>query len=162
MKLLLLAGIMLGNFAYVASAQPTPPTASPPPPAPTSVPDPPARHPGAGPWPAILISGVIRNRDYPASAMRSGHEGEVRVSFLVGRNGRVQDCDVESSSGSSALDLTTCGLILVRFRYDPARDANGWAIEQRLMLTIMWRLSDVESVDESPAAVAASERDPAD
>lgn len=157
LKALLLGSAMLCGSAYAEAAQSPVVIASPPA---SSLPDPPAHHPGAGPWPASRISGVIRNEDYPASAMRSGLQGDVRVTLLVGRDGRVQECDVESSSGSTDLDWTTCRLILGRFRYDPARDANGWAIEQLQTLTIVWRLPGVEAVYESVAAAVAPERPP--
>lgn len=63
--------------------------------------------------------------DYPSAALRAGDEGIVRFSLTVGPDGRVADCIVTESSGSAALDATTCRILRSRARYLPARDASG-------------------------------------
>ena len=72
-----------------------------------------------------LISGDIRNSDYPRDARRLRQSGNVHMRFTVGVNGRVTDCSVTRSSGSQSLDDTTCRLIRQRFRYAPSRDGSG-------------------------------------
>ncbi|WP_129793774.1 energy transducer TonB [Sphingosinicella sp. CPCC 101087] len=72
-----------------------------------------------------LLRGRIRNRDYPRGALRSGAEGQVFARVQVAADGRVIGCRVEQSSGHPELDETTCRLIMQRFRYEPARDAQG-------------------------------------
>jgi protein TonB len=52
----------------------------------------------------------------------------VQAHFEVGVDGRVSDCRVVRSSGNAELDATTCRLIERRFRYAPARDAQGRAV----------------------------------
>ena len=47
------------------------------------------------------------------------------VNYVVTASGRVEDCRISQSSGSRALDITTCELIERRFRYAPARDRFG-------------------------------------
>ena len=74
-------------------------------------------------------SGTIRNRDYPDAASDARIEGVVIAHFIVGVDGRVHDCRVVESSGNADLDSTTCRLIEQRFRYEPARNAAGEAIE---------------------------------
>ncbi len=79
-------------------------------------------------------SGRLKDSDYPADAGRAGVSGTVSVRYLVGTDGRVTECDVTRSSGSAALDDTTCGLIRKRFRFSPARDGSGrpvpaWIVE---------------------------------
>lgn len=83
---------------------------------------------GGGVTRARWASGSITNRDYPKAARKAGIGGAVTVHFDVGADGRVENCRVMVSSGSSLLDDTTCDLIEARFRYTPARDANGTAI----------------------------------
>lgn len=151
LKPVILAAALLGFAGGSGAAQPP---AAPSTPASQPVPGPPAHHPGAGPWPATQIGGVIIDDDYPARAMRSEEQGDVVVALLIGRDGRVLECDVEVSSGSYDLDFTTCRLILIRFRYDPARDADGWAIDQRLLKTVAWRLPGVEMAPATRAAAA--------
>ena len=71
------------------------------------------------------IAGRIRDSDYPREASRARDEGKVDVRFTVGIDGRAHNCQVHQSSGSPALDATTCRLIEARFRFEPARNAAG-------------------------------------
>lgn len=80
---------------------------------------------GGGGNRAVLIAGTIRDRDYPRAARAARAEGTSVVRFTVGIDGRPRDCRVATSSGDPALDATTCRLIEERFRYAPARDAEG-------------------------------------
>jgi protein TonB len=45
---------------------------------------------------------------------------------------------VTRSSGNDLLDTTTCRLIVQRFRYRPAHDADGEAFESTLVETETW------------------------
>lgn len=74
---------------------------------------------------ARLISGGIGPSDYPRRAYERRATGVVYLRFVVAPNGRVRNCTVTRSSGSAALDETTCRLITRRFRYRPALDAQG-------------------------------------
>jgi protein TonB len=84
---------------------------------------------GGGGARARYLSGTISNRDYPTAASRANIGGSVSVRFTVGADGRVRGCGVMRSSGNADLDSTTCRLIERRFRYAPARNAAGQAIE---------------------------------
>ena len=87
---------------------------------------------GAGPGgsrpivPPRLRSGEIMPRDYPRSA--AGAQGSVVAHVAVGADGRVTGCSVARSSGNAILDSTTCRLIRERFRFTPARNAQGEAV----------------------------------
>jgi protein TonB len=74
---------------------------------------------------AVWIRGRIRNSDFPRDALRVGEEGALTTRYTVGVDGRVTECTVVRSSGSAVLDATTCRLIRERFRFRPARDAQG-------------------------------------
>lgn len=80
---------------------------------------------GTGP---VQIKGKIRNSDYPAAPDGTPLEGSVSVRYLVRVDGRVADCRITHSSGSSVLDQTTCRLITERFRFRPSRDGLGHAV----------------------------------
>lgn len=69
--------------------------------------------------------GRIVNADYPRAAGDAGAQGAVTARFTVEPDGRVTGCTIVRSSGNPDLDATTCRLIEARFRYDPARDADG-------------------------------------
>lgn len=93
---------------------------------------------GGGGRPAQRQSGRLSDRDYPAAAMRAGAAGTVFVRFTVQPNGRVTNCMVTQSSGSSLLDQTTCRLIEARFRYRPATDAAGQPISEQVSTNFTW------------------------
>jgi periplasmic protein TonB len=78
---------------------------------------------------AAYISGRIKNSDYPRGASKANASGSVIVRYTILPNGRAANCRVTGSSGNSDLDSITCRLIEKRFRYKPARDTNGNAIE---------------------------------
>lgn len=87
---------------------------------------------------ARQIKGRITNADYPRTARRNGAEGTVGVMFNVGPEGRAHDCAIVQSSGSADLDNITCRLIEHRFRYEPARDAQGQAVPDRMAGQQSW------------------------
>lgn len=112
-------------------APPTPPAPPPPPPPPRKVQ--PARAK------ANLVS-LFSDEDYPASAVRAGESGATGFRLDVGTNGRVSACTVTSSSGSSALDSTTCRLLRSRARFSPATDSTGAPTTDTVTGRIVWRL----------------------
>jgi protein TonB len=78
--------------------------------------------------------------DYPAAALRGNDQGTTGFSLTIGPNGRVTDCSVTASSGSSALDQATCRILRSRARYTPARDASGNPTSGRDSGRVTWRL----------------------
>lgn len=71
------------------------------------------------------IAGRITHKDFPKDAPTTGIGGMVTTRYYVMPDGTVSNCHVVGSSGSPALDDLTCRLITERFRYAPARDAQG-------------------------------------
>lgn len=112
-----------------------PPVMMPPPPPP---PPPPPTPPMA---PPRQIAGSIAADDYPAAAMRARQQGTVRTRIGVGANGRITECTVVGSSGSSILDAATCRLISQRFRYEPAR-LNGRPVASTISRNVVWRMPE--------------------
>ncbi|HYD99125.1 MAG TPA: energy transducer TonB [Alphaproteobacteria bacterium] len=90
---------------------------------------------------ARWISGSIGPDDYPDSAYRARIGGTVHLRFTVAPSGRVSNCAVTRSSGSRALDEVTCRLIRQRFRYHPARDAEGRPIAERVVGEHVWEVA---------------------
>jgi TonB family protein len=82
----------------------------------------------------------VRADDYPASALRNREEGNVAFALEIGANGRVTACMVTGSSGSGALDSTTCRIMRGRARFTPAVDSTGmpapWRVEQEVSWTL--------------------------
>ena len=114
---------------------PAPPAPPPPPPAPKPAQVEPARA-------KANLASYVSNDDYPASAVRNDEQGTTRFQLTVGPDGRVKDCRVTGSSGSSALDTTTCRLMKSRARFTPARDSDGNAAGDTVSNAIRWVLPD--------------------
>ncbi len=97
------------------------------------------------------LSGGIGNRDYPREAVRAREEGTLLLSFVVQPNGRVAGCRITRSSGSRALDETTCRLITQRFRYRPALDGDGIPVATQIDGEHEWTLAEErEPIDVEP------------
>ncbi len=93
---------------------------------------------GAGDVPPRQIKGRIKDSDYPREASEQGASGIVGVRYVVAVDGRVPRCQVTRSSGSAALDETTCRLIMERFRFKPAHDARGRPFEAVMVNNEEW------------------------
>jgi protein TonB len=114
---------------------PTPPPPPPPPPPPKAKEVQPARA-------KANLGSYISDADYPASAVRNEEQGSTRFRLSVGPDGRVQDCAVTGSSGSSALDNATCRIMKSRARFSAARDSSGNPTGDTVTSTIRWVLPD--------------------
>ena len=88
--------------------------------------------------PPRRIGGRIKNSDFPHALSDAGIGGTVAVRYRVGIDGRVSDCLVTGSSGNAELDATTCRLIEQRFRFKPARDAEGRDVASTIVEHHTW------------------------
>jgi protein TonB len=86
------------------------------------------------------LGSYVSDADYPDSALRGEQQGTTRFRLLVGPDGRVADCVVLGSSGSSALDSATCRLMKSRARFSPARDSGGNPTTDNVASAIRWVL----------------------
>ena len=89
---------------------------------------------------ARLIRGRIRHSDYPRSAVIDRAGGRVVMHLSVSPDGRVDRCTIARSSGRPDLDETSCRLIQQRFRFEPARDAEGRPIASTFGWQQQWWL----------------------
>jgi protein TonB len=102
-----------------------------------------ARHPAAaatGAQARYPLSSYVARADYPAAALRNREQGRVGFALGIGADGRVNACRITASSGSAALDGTTCRIMRSRPRYTPARDARGVAVPDVDVGEISWTL----------------------
>jgi len=81
--------------------------------------------------------------DYPESARREGREGSVLLRVLVDDQGRSKRVDINSSSGSHALDRAAAEAIK-QWRFHPARLGDK-PVESWLRVPIEFRLADAKS-----------------
>ncbi|MCY7340151.1 MAG: energy transducer TonB [Sphingomonas bacterium] len=88
------------------------------------------------------LPGLFSSDDYPPGALRNEEQGTTAVSLAISADGRVSGCNVTSSSGSTALDTTTCSILKRRARFTPARDTSGTATTGTSSARIKWVLPD--------------------
>jgi periplasmic protein TonB len=93
---------------------------------------------GGDETPPRQTKGRISDRDYPEAAADAGNSGTVEVRYVVAVDGRVPECDVVRSSGSTILDETTCRLIRERFRFKPSRDVRGRPVPSVIVQNHIW------------------------
>ena len=111
-----------------------------PPPPPPAPPPPPSQARAASPDGQARWAARIQE-NYPARAIRDEVEGRVGVSVTIGTNGRVTDCSVTSSSGSSVLDQAACQGMERFSRFSPALDDAGNPTTGSYATTIVYQLS---------------------
>lgn len=85
---------------------------------------------GSGASRAIKIAGdITATRDYPARTRNLRLGSSVIVVLTVGTDGRVRACRIHQPSPDPEADAITCRLATQRFRFRPATDRAGNAIE---------------------------------
>lgn len=86
------------------------------------------------------LASYVSNDDYPDSAIRNEESGTTGFRLDVGPDGRVSNCTVTASSGSSSLDSTTCRLMRSRARFTPATNSSGAKVSDSVSGRIRWVL----------------------
>lgn len=86
------------------------------------------------------LSAYFSADDYPAAALRDNVQGTTGFRLTIGPSGRVTDCAVTSSSGSSVLDQATCRILRSRARYTPARGTDSNPASGTDSGRVTWRL----------------------
>lgn len=96
---------------------------------------------GDGGQDAEWSGGAIRDADFPSEARQAKAHGTTETEIAVTPDGRPAACRVTRSSGNGLLDVTTCRLVMQRFRFRPARDGSGRAIEGVVEYDQEWTVS---------------------
>jgi TonB family protein len=78
--------------------------------------------------------------EYPSGALRDRREGTVSFRLTVGSDGRVVGCTITQSSRHQDLDEATCGGLVKRGRFDPARDNNGKPVSGSYESRVSWKI----------------------
>lgn len=80
--------------------------------------------------------------DYPSKALREGAEGVAGFRVVVGSDGRVDACEITSSSGNAQLDEATCKFVSRRARFDPATNGDGQKVVGSYTSTVRWQIPE--------------------
>lgn len=99
------------------------------------------------------ISGSIETYDYPQESLAKREEGIVQITYIVGTDGRISNCDISRSSGYPALDKRSCELMVERYVYEPATDASGQKIPTQSVTYISWKLPEIKIESSAPFTV---------
>jgi protein TonB len=86
------------------------------------------------------LASYISDDDYPQDAIRNEQQGTTRFRLDIGPDGRVTNCTVTGSSGSSSLDNATCRILRSRARFTPATDSSGNKTGDTVSQSIRWVL----------------------
>lgn len=89
--------------------------------------------------PPVHIAGALTDADYARTSHPRGAAGTVYIAFRVRSDGSVDRCRVTRTSGYPSIDAATCRLVERRFRFRPALDASGRAIDFTLRTEFTWR-----------------------
>ena len=88
------------------------------------------------------VMSLFTTNDYPREALGRREQGISAIRYIVGVDGRVRDCHVTASSGSSSLDAKTCEIHMNRARYEPARTATGETVPSVVFTRMRWELPE--------------------
>ncbi|WP_439539316.1 energy transducer TonB [Sphingomonas sp.] len=91
---------------------------------------------------ATLEAGPIEPYTQQENAPLAAVKKSVRVSIVVGTDGRAKKCTVIESSGNEEHDKATCPLVTKRGRWKPVLDEAGKPVEQTVVLRFRWEVSE--------------------
>jgi TonB family protein len=99
--------------------------------------------------PAEAKDGRIWDSDYPRRAIIDRANGAVVMRMEIDPTGKVYRCKIVERSGVVALDDYSCKIVIVRFRFDAARDQSGQKVWDVRSQRINWKLKakDVFQLD---------------
>lgn len=90
--------------------------------------------------PVTSLPSLFAVSDYPPEALAQRKQGITDFRLRISATGRVEDCRVERSSGSAALDEATCRVITRRARFRPGINAAGRPVPSIYTGMIHWTL----------------------
>lgn len=88
------------------------------------------------------IRGKLSFSDLPDGLLTPGEERRVGVRYTVEPDGTVSGCRADEPSGLPQLDALACRLIEQRFRFRPARNAQGRPVRATIVEAHYWKLED--------------------
>lgn len=107
------------------------------------------------------VRAVFSYEDFPAYLVAEGVSRTVYTRTTVRADGSTQGCAAEISSGDPKLDAYTCGIIIRRTRFSPAKWTDGTPVYGVIRLPVRWTVgngppSDEELLKDSAADVELS------
>jgi TonB family protein len=97
------------------------------------------------------VRGIFSSDDFPAYMQAAGTTRSVDIRVVVQPDGILKDCEIESSSGDTGLDRYTCGLIMKRARFSPAKWLDGSPAYGVIRVPVVWAAGSPPSRKTTPA-----------
>ena len=88
------------------------------------------------------VRAIFSADDFPAYLQMQGVSRVVHTRTTVRPDGGVDGCAVEGSSGDPKLDAYTCGLIVKRAKFMPAKWIDGTAAYGVIRVPVSWRIAN--------------------
>lgn len=82
----------------------------------------------------------VLHQHYPGAQRGRRNSGMTKVAVSIDPAGKVIECRLASSSGHAELDRRACAAILVRAKFEPARDEHGRAVASLWMQIVSWQI----------------------
>jgi protein TonB len=87
---------------------------------------------------ARWLGGGLSRGDYRTIRSFAVPKGSAAYAIRVDANGRAVDCRARQTSGSPNLDAMICDMLLLRLRFDPARDGAGRPRPDEIVYVANW------------------------
>lgn len=91
------------------------------------------------------VRALFSNDDFPAYLVIQGISRTVHTRTIVRRDGSVESCAAEVSSGDTKLDAYTCALILKRGKFLPAKWTDGSPVYALIRVPVRWMIAGAPS-----------------
>jgi hypothetical protein len=88
--------------------------------------------------PIVPLEKLFSSADYPRVALRQLQSGTSGIMLLIDESGAVKDCTLTQASGVAVLDSRTCGLIVLRGKFQPAIGPDGKPAKSAYFQRITW------------------------
>lgn len=111
-------------------------------PGPVATPAPTPAFAPVGARPSNNLQSWITTEDYSRSDLTRNREGTASYRLVVGSNGRVDACEITTSTGHTSLDTATCRLIERRARFNPATNGQGNRVVGTYSGSVTWQIPE--------------------
>lgn len=103
--------------------------------------------------PVKVVRRRVTSSDYPSEAIKKLHGGKVNALLTINKYGQPTKCKILQSSGFKYLDEHSCKLFSqpLKFRFKPAIDEHGNAIEGEIEQIINWKPPEPDPPAPPPA-----------
>ena len=92
------------------------------------------------PRPITKWSDVLKDVDYPRSAIHEKAQGNVLMRLTIDASGTPVECWQILGTGNEKLDGKSCTAIGQKARFEPAVDANGQPVAAPYVTEVRWRI----------------------